>query len=145
MIMAALTDVVSRANYIAESLYQTCVWPDKGVRLRETGAISPSSTLKNVKTRKAFEWAGTVQHNKKFFTRAACRMAVSRLLSMPDVQIPSVQGLTREIWEEQQTKVVAHLCRRSRKNFGSSLRFPAYKQLCTMDWEETLPLEAGLD
>lgn len=138
----AATDLVSRANHIAEWLYRTCVLPDGGVRLRETGVIPPTSSLKHTKTREAFEWAGKITHKQKYFTKAACRMAVVRLLELPRVQIPSVQGLPRELWEEQQSKLVAHLCRRARKNFGSHFRFPAYKQLCSMDWQETMPMHA---
>ena len=138
LIMAA-TD---RANHIAEWLYRTCVLPDGGVRLRETGVIPPTSSLKHTKTREACEWAGKITHKQKYFTKAACRMAVVRLLELPRVQIPSVQGLFRELWEEQQSKLVAHLCRRARKNFGSHFRFPAYKQLCSMDWQETMPMHA---
>ena len=51
------SDVLSRASFIAESIYKTCIVPDAGTRLRETGAISPANSLKSVRARKAFEWA----------------------------------------------------------------------------------------
>lgn len=135
-------DMLSRAQFIAEQLYRTCILPDSGVRLKETGAISPANTLKCVKARVAFAWAGKIKHNQKFFTKAVCRLAISRLMLMPKVEPPSIYGLPREFWEEQQSRVVLRLCQRSRKNFGSCLRFRGYHQ-SLMDNLQTFPMEAG--
>ena len=137
------SDMFSRAQFIAEQLYRNCILPDDGVRMRETGAISPANTLKSVKGRMAFEWAGQIQHRQKFFTKAACRLAVALLMKMPRVEPPSIYGLPRDVWEEQQSRVVLHLCQRSRKIFGSCLRFHGYHQ-ALMDNVQTMPLQAGL-
>ena len=137
------SDLVSRARFIAENIYRTCISPDDGVRLRETGVISPAPTLKSHRAREAFQWAGHVNMETKFFTKAACREAVKKLLVMPRVEVPQFPFQTKEHWIEQQAKIIQHLCQRSRKNCGSSMRFPAYRQSRTMDWQETLPMEAG--
>ena len=131
-----------KSRYIAESLYRFCVVPDDGKRLRETGSVSPSSTLKCRAAKAAFEWASSVPHKKKYFTLAACREAIQLLAKKPDVHIPQVVGLPLELWLEQQAKIVLHLCQRSRKNSGSALRFQSYRQSCSMDWVETVPYEA---
>ncbi len=136
-------DMFSRAQFIADQLYRYCILPNGGVRLRETGTICPANTLKSVKARAAFGWAGKIKHKQKFFTKAACRLAISRLVLMPNVEPPSVHGLPREVWEEQQSRVVLHLCQRSRKNFGSGLRFRGYHQ-SKMDDVQTFPMEVGL-
>lgn len=135
-------DLVSRAKFIAESLYRECIDKDGGVRLRQTGALSPAGSLKSHNARFAFDWASHIPMERKFFTKAACRMAIQTLLSMPNVEVPRLPGMPLELWIEQQAKVVQHLCQRSRKNRGSSMRFPAYRQL-SMDWTDTLPMEAG--
>ena len=62
------------------------------------------------------------------------------LLLKPDVTVPLV-GLPHDLWVESQAKVVKRLAQRARRNLGGSLRFLAYQQSKTMDWEETLPLE----
>ena len=135
-------DRVSRATFIADNLYHTCVSPDDGQRLRESGVISPAGTLKSRKAREAFAWAGNVKTEAhKYFTKAACRDAVKRLLKMPRVEIPLLPGYPLEFWIEQQASAVQHFCQRTRKNVGSSLRFRTDRQMCSMDWEETLPME----
>ena len=137
-----MADLLSRAQFIAEQVYRNCILPDNGVRLRETGAIRPANTLKCVRARTAFEWAGRINHKQKYFTKAACRMAITRLQLLPNVEPPVIHGLPHDLWEEQQSRVLLHLCQRSRKNFGSCLRFRAYHQ-ATMDGLETLPMQAG--
>lgn len=134
--------MVSKAIWISENLYKYCIAPDNGKRVRETGSISPATSLKNQRAKEAFSWAGSVQQCKRFFTEAAVRLGVSMLLEKKNVKIPIVGGLSTELWLQQQTKLVLHLCQRARKNFGSQYRFPAYRQSCTMDWQDTIPMEA---
>lgn len=140
--MADGADLVTRARFIAESIYRECIDKDGGERLRLTGALSPARTLKNQKAKFAFDWAGAIPLDRKYFTKAACRMAIKQLLSMPKVQVPVLPGMPVEMWIEQQAKVIQHLCQRSRKNRGSGLRFAAYRQR-SMDWTDTVPMEAG--
>ena len=59
--------LLAKAAFIADNLYQTCVAPDGGQRLRETGAISPATSLKNFRARRAFEWASHVSYQAIFF------------------------------------------------------------------------------
>lgn len=56
--------LAAKAICISEYLYKHCVAPDDGKRLRETGLISPATSLKNRKAREAFLWARDV--NKLF-------------------------------------------------------------------------------
>lgn len=132
--------LAAKGLFIAESLYRTCVIQDGGARLRKTGSISPGTSLKHGEARRAFKWASYVGEGKKFFTLAACRKAVQLLLSMPDVEIP-FSGMSKTVWIESQAKVVMRLAQRARKNCGASLRFLAYNQSKTMDWEETQVIE----
>ena len=129
----------AKASFIAENLYKSCVLDDGGKRLRDTGAISPSSTLKSVAGRKAFAWASRVKHSSRFYTLAACRLAVRMLLKYPNVKIPIVGTDSMDTWAESQGKLVMYLCKRARKNSGSTNRLA---RKTTMDWEETLPMEA---
>ena len=62
------------------------------------------------------------------------------LLLKPHVAVPLV-GLPHDLWVESQAKVVKRLAQRARRNLLGSLRFLAYQQSKTMDWEETMPLE----
>ena len=132
----------AKSQFIADSLYINCVLPDSGERLKRTAAISPASNLKCIAARKAFVWANYVGEKKKFFTMAACREAIKLLLGKDGVEVPFV-GLSRDMWIESQAKVIMHLAQRSRMNCGSSLRFVTYRQSKLMDWQDTLPLEAG--
>lgn len=129
----------AKATFIAESLYKSCVVGDGGKRLRDTGAISPSTTLKSVAGRNAFAWASKVKTSSRFYTLAACRLAMQMLLKYPNVKIPIVGSDSLDLWVETQGKVVMHLCKRARKNSGSSQRLARKK---SMDWDETLPMEA---
>ena len=129
----------AKATFMAESLYKSCVVGDGGKRLRDTGAISPSTTLKSVAGRNAFAWASKVKTSSRFYTLAACRLAMQMLLKYPNVKIPIVGSDSLDLWVETQGKVVMHLCKRARKNSGSSQRLARKK---SMDWDETLPMEA---
>lgn len=133
-------NLLAKGAFIADCLYTYCVLPDSGERLKRTGAICPSTTLKSSIGRKAFQWATQVQGRKKFFTTAACRKGVEMLLLKPDVVVPLV-GLPHDLWVLSQTKVVKRLAQRARRNLGGSLRFLTYQQSKSMDWEETLPVE----
>lgn len=135
--------ILSKARVIADALYEHCFLPDNGKRIRESGTIPPASTLKNKSCRAAFRWAGKIKHKKKYFTLSAVRKGIQRFLKMEGVEIPTVAGLPHELWLEQQSKLVVHLCQRTRKNVCSALRFPAYRQACIMDWQETIPIQAG--
>lgn len=133
-----------KAALIAENLYKHCVVPDGGIRLRETGAISPASCLKSKRARKAFKWVNgaSVPFQQRFFTLAAVRRAIQKLLKYHGVMIPIIPRLPQELWVEQQARLLLHLCQRARKNVGSSLRFSAYRQKAMADWQPTIPLEA---
>ena len=134
----------AKACFIADNLFQTCVLVDNGKRLRETGSVAPATTLKAVVARKAFEWAGRVTQQRKFFTLASCRLAIKLLVDRKGVQYPQIPSLPYDCWVEQQAKIVCHLCQRCRRNSGSVMRFAGYKQSqLTMDWAETVPLEVG--
>lgn len=134
-----MASVGSKAIWIADMLYKNCIAPDNGKRVRETGSISPASCLKNGRARLAFSWAASVAFSKRYFTEVAVRKALLKLIEMEGVRIPLGAGLPFELWLQQQTRSVLHLCQRARKNFGSSLR-----QSRSMDWQETLPMEANL-
>jgi len=134
-----MASVGSKAIWIADMLYKYCIAPDNGKRVRETGSISPASCLKNGRARLAFSWAASVAFSKRYFTEVAVRKALLKLIEMEGVRIPLGGGLPFELWLQQQTRSVLHLCQRARKNFGSSLR-----QSRSMDWQETLPMEANL-
>jgi len=134
----------AKACFIADNLFETCVLVDNGKRLRETGSVAPATTLKAVVARKAFEWAGRVTEQRKFFTLASCRLAIKLLVERKGVQYPQIPSLPFESWVEQQARIICHLCQRCRRNSGSVLRFAGYKQSqLTMDWAETVPLEVG--
>ena len=136
--------LVAKANFIAEKLFQHCVVPDSGKRLRETGSISPASTLKNKEARAAFEWAATVNTQKKNISPLLrVEWLLEKLFQMKGVDIPVVPHLPVDMWVEIQAKTICHLCQRCRRNSGSQLRFRGYRQRCSMDFQETLPLEVG--
>lgn len=135
--------LLAKGAYIADALYRHCFLPDEGVRMRRTASVSPGTSLKHSAARKAFQWAADVGGGKFFFTLAACRKGVQLLLKKPDVVVPFV-GLPQNLWVESQAKMVMKLAQRARKNSGASLRFWAYHQSKLMDWEDTLPVEAGL-
>ncbi len=134
----------AKSCFIAESLYRFCICPDSGKRFRETGCVSPASSLKCKVARSAFERATNVPNRKKYFTLAACRHAIELLILKDGAQPPSMAALPHNMWVEQQAKQILHLCQRARKNCGSAFRFPAYRQSCSMDWLETLEYEARL-
>lgn len=134
----------SKALVIADNLYRACVAPDSGRRLRESGCISPGSSLKQTRTSQAFEWVNqlNIKSASRYFTLAACEHGIKKLLERPGVVIPSVVGLPFELWLVQQARLVQHLCQRARKTIGSRLRFARLRQSRTMDWTETLAFEA---
>lgn len=135
-------NLLAKGVFIAESLYKHCFLPDQGARIKKTGSLSPGTSLKSKDARASFQWAADVGLGKKFFTMAACRKGVQLFLSKPGVQIPFC-GLPANIWVEAQSKHVMRLAQRARRNCGASLRFRAYNQAKLMDFQETLPLEAG--
>lgn len=106
---------------IAEALHKHCILPDSE-RVKRTGSIPPSSTLKHKKTRAAFAWARVVKGHK-FFTARAVKRALKLLVTKFEVAIPRIPGQTFQVWSQAQTELILHLCQRARKNFGSSLRY----------------------
>lgn len=135
--------LAAKAQFIAECLYKSCVLPDNGKRVKETGSISPASSLKHHAARKAFTWASKVAYNSRFFTHAACRLGVEKLLDNYNLEVPVLKQSPRALWVEQQSRIIMHLCARSRRNCGSAqFRSRSYRQLGVMDWEQTLALEA---
>lgn len=109
------SNVLAKSTWIADQLYAHVVLPDNGLRLRRTGSISPSTSLKTRDAKSAFAWAGGVG-GKKFITLKACKMALARLFGMPGVEVPLVGGITRASWVEQQSKILLHFLQRARKN-----------------------------
>ncbi len=77
---------------------------------------------------------------EKFFTMAACRGGIYHMMNTYKLDMPVLQGQSEQDWVESQAKTVHHLCQRARKNCGSSLRFAGYRQIRSMDWEETVPM-----
>ena len=136
--------LMTEAAFIADNLYQTCVVPDGGQRLRETGAISPATSLKNVWPRYAFEWASMFHTKQIFLPWLLFRLGVQQLLRYQNVDVPVLATTPKNTWVEQQAKLVMQLCARSRKNCGSApLRTLSYRQAGLMDWDQTMPLQAG--
>lgn len=136
--MADLLNVDRKALFIADHLYRECVLPDRGKRLSETGSISPALSLKIHSARKAFEWAAEAPESSRFFTKAAVRRGIELLMRQDNVQIPHLAGLPYPLWLEQQTKIIIHLCHRSRKNSCAKYRFASSCQARRMmDWEDT--------
>lgn len=133
-------NLFAKGKFIAEALYVHCISPDRGERLKKTGSVSPSTTLKSRSGRESFRWAAKVGGRKKFFTKAACRLAIQLLMEKPDVVVPLV-GLPYDMCVESQAKRVMHLAQRARKNSGAAYRFLSYQQSKFMDWQDTLPLE----
>ena len=84
-------------------------------------------------------------HTKQnFFTLAACRLGVQQLLRYQNVDVPVLATTPKDTWVEQQAKLVMLLCSRSRKNCGSArLRTLSYRQVGLMDWDQTMPMQAG--
>ena len=136
-----------KSIFIAEKLFKHCISPNGGKRLRETGSISPGTSLKHGGARKAFSWCNFVPKETRFFTLASIRMAIKRLLVTQQLQPPCVAGLSFEIWLENQAKCILHLCQRSRKNCSAQFRFASYNQKRLMDFQDTMPMpvEAGWD
>ena len=143
--MAPAVQLIAKASYICENLFRYCVCVDDGKRIRETGSVAPANNLKALVARNAFAWARVGKQSRKFFTLAACRLAIKFLVEKKGVQIPQIPSLPYDSWLEQQARIVCHLCQRRRRNSGSVMRFAGYKQsqLCTMDWQDTVPLEVG--
>lgn len=134
--------LIAKAALIADHLYRSCVAPDGGQRLRESGTIPPGTSLKQNKTRKAFEWVTELKAAcaNRYFTLAACQLAIEMMLKKPGVRIPHV-GLPHNLWLVQQARLIKHLCRRARKSVGSRLRFTRLRQSRTMDWQQTVPMD----
>ena len=133
--------LAAKAVFISDCLYRNCFVPDGGERIKKTASISPGSTLKSNRVRKAFAWATNLE-GRKFFTMAACRKAIEHFLRKPDVLIPFV-GLPQELWIESQAKQIMRLCQRARKNGSASCRFWAYHQSRMMDWPNMDEQEPG--
>ena len=82
-----MTRFACKVRYISDQLYRACVQPDGGERLRCTGSLAPRGTLKHKLSRDAFAWCEGV-HERRYFTRAAVRTALIRLLDFYEAGIP---------------------------------------------------------
>ena len=142
--MAGAMHFDRKAIYIADNLVKHCLSPDGGKRFKETGSISPGPTLKHHGAREAFRWCDAVPYTRRFFTLAAIRKAIIKMLKGENVSPPLVAGLPFEMWLENQSKTLLHLCQRSRRNTSAQQRFPRYRQRRSMDWQETVPYEARI-
>ena len=131
-------DIGQKVRHIAAQLHLSCVRPDRGERVRKTGAIAPKGSLKYLSCRQAFAWCGAV-HEPRYFTKTAVKRALERLLDHYRIEVPlcPAEGLTRTDWLRRQTQTIQHLCKRAVKN---SLVPPRGKEaLAAMDDVDTQP------
>ena len=108
-----------KVELLAEALFQGFIKPDGGKHLATTGQISPTSNLRSLSTRKAFELvrrAAEGSDEKRFWTKASLRDAISTMMKEKDLSIPKTSGFSWSEWLKEQVESLHCLSQRARKN-----------------------------
>lgn len=126
----------TKIDLLAGALYHAFIKDDGGEYLANTGEIVLAKTLKVHKTRDAFALvraATSGSDEKRFWTKAAIRDAVARMMKQRGLEVPRTSGFVWFEWLKDQVARIHDLSQRARRN--------AWK----MDNLQTLPSNTGPD
>ena len=130
-------DRQKKIQVLAEAIYEGFIKDDGGEWLARTGNVVVSCNLRVQKTRKAFQLvyaAGGIRSTeKRFWTKAAFRDALQKMVTDRGLQIPMTSGFSWSEWLKDQASSLQELSQRARKN--------AWR----MDALETLPYDPSME
>ncbi|CAE7820362.1 unnamed protein product [Symbiodinium sp. CCMP2456] len=137
-------------------LYSNVCLPDYGLeRIRTTGALTPTNSLRHRATRKCLEFSRDL--DGRWFTYQMVTDAVNNLLSDYQLEIPTnTPGFSRENWVSQTSTTLLHLLQRSRRTVAGSASNDAMdtaetqvldemedSQVYVDPWSSSTPLDAS--
>ena len=136
----------AKIDAITKLIYQYCVEPDKE-RIKRTGTITPTNSLRHQSTRHALRFAKSIGTGERFFTKALTRDCLKHLLTHYTVELPCTPGCTTEEWIKQQGEMLHKLLKRARKSTAAmEEETQAWDVMAGMELDPTedLPLPVNL-
>ena len=107
----------AKIEKVSSLVYEYCVAPDPD-RVKNTGCITPSSSLRHKATRHALRFAKDLGEGR-FFTQALTRDVLRRLITRYEVHLPSTPGFDFEAWVRDQSATLHKLLKRARKSIAT--------------------------
>ena len=102
---------------LAGLFYEHLIKPDPE-RVKDTGALSPTKSLRHKATREAFAFARQLG-NGRFFTEAIVRDTLKIMAATPmkyDLEMPSTPGFSIECWVKEEAAILHKLLKRARRS-----------------------------
>ena len=103
-----------RSQELADHLQACTSSPEDVERIKSTGDILPSQSLRYKEVRLKVRWV-TELPAERYFTLKRVRQAIEGLLEKSHFTLPNIPGFCQEEWLEDQTKKVTKLLQRARK------------------------------
>ena len=103
----------ARIEWICDKVYASCIQPDPS-RLANTGAVTPTNSLRHKATKNSLAWAVDLEAGR-LFTASIVRDALVRMLTKYELHLPSTVGFTSENWLDSTSKKLQKLLTRARK------------------------------
>ena len=104
----------AKIEKVSSLVYQYCVAPDLE-RVKATGSILPTTSLRHRATRHALRFAKDLGEGR-FFTEALTRDVLRHLVTRHNVHLPSTPGFQFEAWVREQGSTLHKLLKRARKS-----------------------------
>ena len=126
----------AKIDMVCSLVYEYCVAPDLD-RVKKTGCITPSNSLRHRATRHALRFAKDLGEGR-FFTEALTRDVLRRLITRYTVELPSTPGFELEAWIRDQSSTLHKLLKRARKSVAVvGIADSEDEQCAAMDEQET--------
>ena len=131
-----------KISMISKLVFDHCVAPHTE-RIRQTGSILPTSSLRHKSTRDTLSWAKDLDQGR-YFTHALVRDVLTDILETHKVDLPCTPGFSQQKWVEDQSRIL-HKCLKKarRKSTASPAMDPSTLETQPWDYGELDEEEAG--
>ena len=125
--MAEPEHLTGRSQELADHLQACTSSPEDQDRIRTTGDILPTQSLRYKELRRKVRWV-TQLPGERYFTVKRVRHAIESLLAKNHFNLPGIPGFSQQDWLEDQSKKVAKLLQRARKTTVAAMADDAETQ-----------------
>ena len=106
-------------------------------KIRTTGTVCPSNSLRHKSTRDLFAWCAKLEG--RWFTAAMVTDALRQAMSAGDIQLPQTPRFSMQTWIAGEASILHKLCLRGRKSMEGdkavSAMAPNPDEMETQAWD----------
>ena len=109
-----------KKNKVTQLLLEHLVNPHRE-RIKKTGSLLPTKSLRHRETREALLWAKDIDMGDgRYFTQALVRDCLKDLVQYHGVEVPESPGFVLQSWIDNESSLLHKLLKRARKSTSSS-------------------------